>query len=70
MKVGSKSLDFVAAIITGSGVWPLSTSGIPSFLRPNMLSVITVDALIKVGCFALAALVVALWRNQLRARLG
>ena len=70
MNVGSKSIDFVAAIITGLGVWMLNVSSIPSFLRSHLSSVLIEEALVKVASFVLAALVVSIWRHHLRARYG
>jgi hypothetical protein len=67
----NKLIDFVAAILTGLGVWWLIFSATHSFLRPSVLNAEEIRSMsVKVGSFSLAALILFLWKRKPRAQWG
>lgn len=69
-RADNKLVDFVSAIVAGLGIWFLDFSNTPQFMRDAMGGLLFQRALIKVGSFALAALVLLAWKNRWRVRWG
>ena len=66
----NKSVDLFAAIITGIALCYLDLRQFPTFLVPLTYDVILQSALIRIGAFALIAVILFLWRHPLRAKFG
>lgn len=69
-RASNRLIDFLSAIVAGLAVWLLDFFNTPQFLRASMSGMLFQRALIKVGAFALAAVLVIAWKHRWRARWG